>query len=188
MLLLAYFFSDMLYIGASTVYGAMAEVIFGRSVVETEVNKVRTPLVEAGYAADQKEGGRLQWVTALCMLINRHPFVQTFSAQLIVTVHDLLADIAGTGQMTGRWALLRLQTSLCHLGMLDEPAILDRSHEKTASGPAIWQNDTSLDPLWCAWVRADLAIRPRMGMRFRVVKPVTFSWWPADGSTSTTQR
>ncbi len=154
MLLLAYLFCDMLYIGASTVYGAMAEVIFGQSVVEAEVNKVRTPLVEAGYAADQKAGGRLQWITALCMLINRHPVVETFSAQLIVTVHDLLADIPGTGQMTGRWALMRLQTSLCHLGILDEPAILDSSHEKTASVPAVWQNDASLDPLWCAWVRA----------------------------------
>jgi len=188
MLLLAYFFSDMLYIGASTVYGAMAAIIFGHSVVEAEVNKVRTPLVEAGYAADQKEGGRLQWVRALCMLINRHPFVATFSAQLIVTVHELLADIGGAGQMSGRWALLRLQTSLCHLGILDEPAILDSSRKKTASVPAIWQNDASLDPLWGAWVRADLATRPRLGTRFPAVKPVTFSWWRADGLTSTTQR
>ena len=154
MLFLAYFFGDMLYIGASTVYGAMAEIIFGRSVVEAEVNKVRMPLVVAGYAADQKAGGRLQWVTALCMLINRSPFVETFSAQLIVTVHDLLADIASTGQMTGRWALLRLQTSLCHLGILDEPALLDVSREKTASVPAIWQNDTSLAFLWSAWISA----------------------------------
>ena len=154
MLLLAYLFCDMLYIGASTVYGAMAEVIFGQSVVETEVNKVRTPLVEAGYAADQKQGGRLQWVTCLGMLINRHPLVETFTAQLIVMVHELLADIAGTGQMTGRWALMRLQTSLCQLGILDEPAILDLSHQKTAYLPAVWQNDASLDPTWCAWVRA----------------------------------
>jgi len=154
MLLLAYFFSDMLYIGASTVYGALAEIIFGHSVVEAEVNKVRTPLVEAGYAPDQKAGGRLQWVTALCMLINRHPVVETVSAQLIVSVHDLLADIPGTGQMTGRWALLRLQTSLCHLGILDEPAILDSSREQRASVPAVWQNDARLDPLWGAWVRA----------------------------------
>jgi len=154
MLLLAYLFCDMLYIGASTVYGAMAEVIFGQSVVETEVNTVRTPLVEAGYAADQKQGGRLQWVTCFCMLINRNPLVETFSAQLIVTVQELLADIEGTGQMTGRWALMRLQTSLCHLGILDEPAILDPSHPKTAYLPAVWQNDASLDPTWFAWVRA----------------------------------
>jgi len=154
MLLLAYLFCDMLYIGASTVYGAMAEVIFGQSVVETEVNTVRTPLVEAGYAADQKQGGRLQWVTCFCMLINRNPLVETFSAQLIVTVQELLADIEGTGQMTGRWALMRLQTSLCHLGILDEPAILDPSHQKTAYLPAVWQNDASLDPTWFAWVRA----------------------------------
>jgi hypothetical protein len=103
-------------------------------------------------------------------------------------VYDLLADIAGAGQMTGRWALLRLQTSLCHLSILDEPAILDSSREKTASVPAIWQNDASLDPLWGAWVRADLTTRPRLGTRFPAVKPVTFSWWRADGSTSTIQR
>ncbi len=154
MLLLAYLFCDMLYIGASTVYGAMAEVIFGQSVVETQVNTVRTPLVEAGYAADQKQGGRLQWVTCLCMLINRNPLVETFSAQLIVTVHELLAAIGGAGQMTGGFALMRLQTSLCQLGILDEPAILDTSHQKTAYLPAVWQNDASLDPIWFAWVRA----------------------------------
>src|SRR5258708_15406381 len=132
--------------GGADVDGAMAEMIVGHRVVEAEVNKVRTPLVEAGYAADQKEGGRLQWVTALCMLINRHPFVETFSAQLIVTVHELLADIGGAGQMTGRWALLRLQTSLCHLGILDEPPILDSSRKKTPSFPPTCQNHPSLDP------------------------------------------
>src|SRR5207245_6952080 len=124
MLLLAYLFCDVLYIGASTVYGTIAELIFGKSVVATEVNKVRTPLVEAGYAADQKEGGRLQWLTALCMLVNRNPSLEAFSAQLLHTVHELLADIPGAAQMTGRWALLRLQTSLCYLGILDEPVLL----------------------------------------------------------------
>jgi hypothetical protein len=156
-------------------------------VVEAELNKVRTPLVEAGYAADQKAGGRLQWVTAVGMLINRHRFVETFSAPLLVTVHGLLAEIPGTAQMTGRWALMRLQTSLCQLGILDEPALLDRSHEQTASLPATWQNETSLDPLWGAWVRADLATRPRMGTRFPAGKPVTSFSWQADGSRSTIQ-
>jgi len=154
MLLLAYFFCDVLYIGSSTVYGAMAEVVFGQKVVETEVDKVRTPLVEAGYAADQKEGGRLQWIAALCMLMNRNPFVESFSAQLLVSIHQLLTEIDGAGQDKGRWALLRLQTSLCHLGILDEPVLLDTSHQKTASVPAVWQSDTSLDPLWIAWVCA----------------------------------
>ena len=89
-------------------YGAMAEVIFGQSRVATEVDKVRTPLVEAGYAADQKEGGRLQWLTTVCMLVNRNPSIEAFSAQLLLTVHELLADIPGAAHMTGRWALLRL--------------------------------------------------------------------------------
>ena len=146
MLLLAYLFCDVLYVGAFTAYGAMAEVIFGQSMVATEVDKVRTPLVEAGYAADQKEGGRLQWLTTLCMLVNRNPSIEAFSAQLLLTVHELLAAIPGAAQMTGRWALLRLQTSLCYLGILDEPVTLDTSHEKAASLPSLWQNDPTVDP------------------------------------------
>lgn len=175
MLILAYLFCDVLYVGASTVYGPMAEVVFGQAVVETEVNKVRTPLVEAGYAADQQEGGKLRWITALCMLLNRNPSVETFSAQLIATVHELLSDIAGTGQIKGRWALLRLQTSLCQLQILDDPVILDLSHQKSAYLPAVWQNDSSIDPTWLAWVRADLATRPHTVTRSRAARPVTFS-------------
>lgn len=154
MLLLAYLFCDVLYIGASTVYGTMAELIFGKSVVEAEVNKVRTPLVEAGYAADQKEGGRLQWVTALCMLVNRQPFVEAFSSHLLITVYELLPQIEGGGQDKGRWALLRLQTSLCHLSILDEPVLFDPSHERATSLPARWQHDPTVDPAWLAWVCA----------------------------------
>ncbi len=154
MLLLAYLFCDVLYIGACTVYGTIAELIFGKSVVATEVDKVRTPLVEAGYAADQKEGGRLQWVTALCMLVNRHPSIEAFSSHLLTTVYELLAQIEGAAQDKGRWALMRLQTSLCYLGVLDEPVILDTSHEKAAYLPALWQNDPTVDPAWLAWVSA----------------------------------
>jgi hypothetical protein len=51
-------------------------------------------------------------LTALCMLVNRNPAIEAFSDQLLLTVHELLADIPGAAQMTGRWALLRLQTSL----------------------------------------------------------------------------
>jgi hypothetical protein len=38
MLLLAYLFCDVLYVGAFTAYGAMAEVTFGQSVVAAEVD------------------------------------------------------------------------------------------------------------------------------------------------------
>ncbi len=136
MLLLAYFFGDMLYIGASTVYGAMAAIVFGPSVVEAEMNKVRIPLVTAGYAADQQEGGRLHWVTALCMLLNRHPSVATFSAHLVVTVHELLADISGTGQRAGRWALVRLQTSI----VTQIVKTTKRGLLRDCSLPSCWQN------------------------------------------------
>lgn len=144
----------MLYVGAFTAYGAMAEVIFGQRVVAAEVDKVRTPLVEAGYAADQKEGGRLQWLTALCMLVNRNPSLEAFSAQLLLSVHEVLAASSGAAQMTGRWAGLCLQTSLCYRGILDEPVMLDTSQKKAASLPSLWQNDPTVDP-----ARARLGVR-----------------------------
>jgi hypothetical protein len=52
MLLLAYLFCDVLYIGTSTVYWPMAETIFGRTLAEAEVSKVRSQLVAAGYAGE----------------------------------------------------------------------------------------------------------------------------------------
>ena len=113
MLLLAYLFGDVLYIGTATVYWPMAATIFGQALAETEVNKVRAQLLAAGYAGDQRKEGRLRWITALCMLVNRNPLVETFSAQLFVTVDELLADIEGAGHIQGRWAQLRLQTALC---------------------------------------------------------------------------
>jgi hypothetical protein len=91
----------------------MAETIFGRELAETEVNKVRSQLLAVGYAGDQRKEGRLRWITALCMLVNRNPLVEAFSAQLIVTVDELLPEISGAGHIQGRWALLRLQTALC---------------------------------------------------------------------------
>jgi integrase len=154
MLLLAYLFCDMLYVGTATAYWPMAETIFGRELAEAEVNKVRTQLLAIGYAGDQRKEGRLRWITAFCMLVNRNPLVETFSAQLLATVDELLSDISGAGHTQGRWALLRLQTALCYLGVLDEPILLDLSQQKTADLPSRWQNDPTVDPAWLAWVCA----------------------------------
>jgi len=121
------------------------------------------------------------------MLVNRNPSIEAFSAQLLLTVHELLADIPGAAQTTGRWALLRLQTSLCYLGILDEPVILDASHEKAANLPSLWQNDPTVDPAWLAWVCAFYNQTPPT-MREGGVKCATRSSWQADGSNSTTQR
>src|SRR5260370_26966515 len=97
------------------------------------------------------------------MLVNRNPSIEAFSAQLLLSVHELLADIPGAAQMTGRWAFLRLQTSLCYLGILDEPVILDTSHEQAASLPSLWQNDPTVDPanarLGLSFLRSDTHLR-----------------------------
>ncbi len=154
MLLSAYLFCDMLYVGPSTAYWPMAETVFGRDLAQGEVNKLRAQLLAVGYAGDQIEEGRLRWIAALCMLANRNPLVETFSAQLLVTVDGLLPEIRGTGHIQGRWALLRVQMALCSLGILDEPVLLDRSQQKTSYLPALWQNDPTVDPTWLAWVCA----------------------------------
>ena len=118
MLLLAYLFCDVLYVGAFTAYGAMAEVIFGQSMVATEVDKVRTPLVEAGYAADQKAGGRLHWLTTLCMLVNRNPSIEAFSAQLLKRdligyAPFLLSALVKRSQTTLHTASIQLEVATC---------------------------------------------------------------------------
>jgi len=154
MLLLAYLFCDILYVGAATAYWPMAETIFGRELAEAEVNKIRTQLTSIGYAGDQRKEGRLRWITAFCMLVNRNPLVETFSAQLLAIVDELLSEISGAGHTQGRWALLRLQTALCYLGVLDEAVLLDLSQQKTPYLPARWQNDPTVDPAWLAWVCA----------------------------------
>ncbi|HEU5382406.1 MAG TPA: hypothetical protein VFV38_43890 [Ktedonobacteraceae bacterium] len=67
MINLAYLFCDFLYVGASTTYGLMASTLFGRDVVEAEIEKLRAPAADIGYW-----GGwdRFHWLCALCMLIN----------------------------------------------------------------------------------------------------------------------
>src|SRR5581483_3290528 len=53
MLLSAYLFCDMLYVGPSTAYWPMAEAVFGRGFAQGEVNKLRAQLLAAGYTGDQ---------------------------------------------------------------------------------------------------------------------------------------
>ncbi len=91
---------------------------------DTLRKRVKVTLVAVGYARDNKEQSKFRWLCSLCMLANRHPSVEAFSALTISTVNDLLPDISGTGQMKGRQVLMRLQTSLCYLGILDEPVVL----------------------------------------------------------------
>src|SRR6266700_1012756 len=121
---------------------------------DTLRKRVKVTLVAVGYARDNKEQSKFRWLCSLCMLANRHPSVEAFSALTISTVNDLLPDISGTGQMKGRQVLMRLQTSLCYLGILDEPVVLGTAQEQATSVPALWQNDPTIDPMWIAWVGA----------------------------------
>jgi hypothetical protein len=151
MINLAYLFCDFLYVGASTTYGLMASTLFGSALVEAEIEKLRAPVADIGYW-----GGwdRFHWLCALCMLINRHPSSERFSAQTIVTVSHLLPEVLSTGRKAGRQMLKRLQLSLCQLGILDEPAVLPASDKQRVSAPLAWRKDPTVDPQWIAWVCA----------------------------------
>jgi integrase len=154
MMNLAYLICDFLYVGASTTYGLMADTIFGKVVVDSEVDKLRAPLLALGYSSNPRERKRFRWLCALAMLANRSPHIEALSAQIIVAVSELLTDVPSIARVRGRQFLLQLQTALCHLNILDEPAILESASEGPTYVPALWQNDPTIDPTWLAWVRA----------------------------------
>jgi hypothetical protein len=154
MTLLAYLFCDFLYVGASTAYGFMADIIFGKERVNAEVDKLYAPLMAIGYDKERGEYHRFRWVCSFALLANRHPAAEALSASVIVNVYDLLADVASLGRIRGRRTLMRLQRSLCDLGILDEPALVEATDKASVYLPELWEKDTTIDPRWLAWVRA----------------------------------
>src|SRR5260370_3908188 len=159
MMLLAYLFSNVLYVGASTAYGFMANSIFGKAEVDAEVEKLCEPLIGVGYEQGRAGHQQFRWLCALAFLVNRHPEASELSASTLATVETLLANVESLGSIRGRRALLQLQLSLCELGILDEPVIL--ASRKEAPPFAFMKNDETVDPLWLAWVQAYYEQTPR---------------------------
>jgi len=154
MINLAYLASDLLYIGASTTYGLMADAMFRRDIVDTEVNRLRNTLVAAGYTASSREWHSFRWLCALAMLVNRTPYMDRLTADVLVSVQELLATIPSIARVRGRQMLMQLQTALCRLDILDEPAVLACDKVSAKYPPALTAHDTTIDPTWLAWVRA----------------------------------
>jgi integrase len=156
MLNLAYLFGGFLHVAASTNYNLMADAIFGKDLVDAQVKTLYAPLLQAGYSTEKSSHYRFRWMTALTLLVNRHPSAQALSAPVIATVNEVLAALPQSptlrGQQKRRNPLVLLQTSLCQLGILDEPVILE-TKAPTNYG-AVWENDSTVDPRWGAWIRA----------------------------------
>jgi integrase len=129
MTLLAYFFGGFLYVGASTSYGFIADIIFGKTRMDVEVGKLYAPLRSIGY--DKEFGGyhRFRWTTAFALLINRHPAPEALSASTLVMVYELVAQVASIGRIRGRRALMHLQLALCELDILY--VVQGQQHSKT---------------------------------------------------------
>lgn len=122
--------------------------------MDAEVDKLHAPLIALGYSQHPEEQRRFRRLCAMVMLANRSPFAEALSAPVLVMVNDLLASIPDATRTKGRQDFMRLQASLCHLGILDEPVTLVSANEKALAPSASWQNDSSVDPTWLAWVCA----------------------------------
>jgi hypothetical protein len=154
MLTLAYLFSGFLYAGEGTPYIEIADAIFGPERIGAEANKLHAPLAALGYSEHGEEKKRFRRVCALAMLVNRSPYAEALAAQTILQVNELLPSVLPRARVDRRQDLVRLQTALCHLGILDEPVIFVPKGKQAVHPPTLWQNDPTIDPVWLAWVCA----------------------------------
>jgi integrase len=154
MLILAYLFSGFLYTGEGTPYIEMADAIFGEVRIGAEANKLQAPLVALGYSEHGEEKKRFRRICALAMLVNRSPYAEALSAQTLLQVNELLPSVLPRARVDRRQDLVRLQTALCHLSILDEPVIFVPKGKQAVHPPTLWQNDPTVDPVWMAWVCA----------------------------------
>jgi hypothetical protein len=154
MLTLAYLFAGFLYAGEGTPYIEMADAIFGEDRIREEANKLHAPLLALGYSEHGEEKKRFRRICALAMLVNRSPYAEALSARTILAVNELLPSVLPRARVDRRQDLLRLQTSLCHLGLMDEPVIFIPKGKQSTYPPTLWRNDPSVDPTWLAWVCA----------------------------------
>ncbi len=154
MLILAYLFSGLLYTGEGTPYIEMADAIFGEARIGVEANKLHAPLVGLGYSEHGDEKKRFRRICALAMLVNRSPYAEALSAQTLLQVNELLPAVLPRARVDRRQDLVRLQTALCHLGILDEPVIFVPKGKQAVHPPTLWQNDPTVDTTWMAWVCA----------------------------------
>src|SRR5260221_612335 len=111
-----------------------------------------TCLLPANNAVLEKK--RFRRVCALAMIVNRSPYAEALSAQAVLMVNELLPHILPRARVDRRQDIVRLQTSLCHLGILDEPVIFVPKGKQAVHPPTLWQNDPTVDPTWLAWVCA----------------------------------
>jgi integrase len=164
---LAYLFCRVLPVSALTTYVLMARVIFGKALVDTQTERLCTPLRNAGYASDSKNETNFRWICALAFLLNRNPFPERLSAAILLDINTLLADLLQERSVRTmkrrRYTLLHLQAVLCELNILDEPVILET---KTTLEDVPWlEGDTTIDPRWKAWVDAYTQQTPHLNRR-----------------------
>lgn len=148
---LAYLFCDFLYVGPQIPYTALANVLFGKEVLDAEMEKIHAPLAAAGYHTDYWQRRHLY---SFVFLVNRCPYVEALSAQTLATVKGLLPQLPVSGDAPKRSLLFQLQTSLSHLGILDDSHLLETSSHLSKHFLLGWKNDPTIDTRWSVWICA----------------------------------
>jgi len=149
---LAYLLCDLLYIGAATTYGLMADAIFGKALVDEQAALAHAPLVAAGFSTEYTEWRHFRWVCAFALLVNRSPYIHALTAASMQTVRDRVSEIPGTGGQYGRRMLVHLQAALTRLGVLERPALVPTARPPYPRG--LRGADPTVDPRWLSWVRS----------------------------------
>lgn len=158
---LAYLFGGLLYIGASATYGLMADAVFGKALVDEQVDLLRAPLVAAGFSSSYTEWRHFRWTCAFALLLNRNPYIAALTADCLRTVHERLGKIPSTADRHGRRTLYRVEASLLQRGILDRPALAPSRPPASDGPPLLRAADPAVDPRWLAWARAFYEQTPR---------------------------
>lgn len=150
---LAYVLAGVLRVDDRFPVWEMARAVFGAATVQPEVERLVAPSLAIGYGATASTTERLRHVCALALLVNRNPYVDALTGEVLRQVQAL------QGGGSSRRALLRLQSTLCQLGVLDAPILPYDAAPPWATIP-VNPDTINISPTWIAWVRAVLEQTP----------------------------
>ncbi len=126
---------------------AFGEIVFGSSLVQAAIERVKGPWLATGYSQRGRNQEDLIHVMILALLVNHHPSLEALTASVLkqACALNLRKDIEHRfGQL--------------HRVLIDLAIISDDGLKKTETRPAtmLFQDEFVRDihPRWVAWVRA----------------------------------
>lgn len=147
--LAAYLFADIFYPTGKRWFPAraMGEVIFGRELVQTAIDRARGPLLATGYVENRKGQESLVFALVLALLANRNPYLEALTPATLSHLSKLNL------RATVRSRMGQLRRVLISLEVIpDEGA----DHAEAKPPSQLFQDGLVADvhPQWVSWLRA----------------------------------